>query len=80
MKEYTDDMHEITDGFFVDYMEFDDDTNNAYLYKEVDYQAYTASLQYVEYTGQLDGGDGAYIDVPDSILNMALKWAQKQGY
>jgi len=29
MKEYTDDMHEITDGFFVDYMEFEDDTNNA---------------------------------------------------
>ena len=80
MKEYTDDMHEITDGFFVDYMEFDDDTNNAYLYKEVDYQTYTASLSCVEHTGQLDGHAGATIDVPDSILNTALKWAQKQGY
>ena len=80
MKEYTDDMHEITDGFFVDYMEFDDDTNNAYLYKEVDYQTYTASWSCVEHTGQLDGHPGATIDVPDSILNTALKWAYKQGY
>ena len=40
----------------------------------------TWSLSCVEHTGQLDGHAGATIDVPDSILNTALKWAQKQGY
>ena len=69
---------EITDGFFVDFMEFDD-SNNAYLSKKVEYKEYSGSLAFVAEFGEIVNGDDT-IPVPDSILNMALKWAQKQGY
>ncbi len=70
----------LTGGFCVEFEEFDDGCNNAYLSKTINHRAYTGSLAYVEDCGQLDGGSGAAIDVPNSILNMALKWAEKQGY
>jgi len=74
---------EIADGFFIDFMEFEDpingDTNNAYLSKKVGYKIYSGSLAFVEDFGEIVDGDDT-INVPRSILNMALKWAQKQGY